>query len=101
MQLGRLKEINKFEIMDETPLYFDVVPNRVLDKKGKKSIIVRTTGSEKRHLTVTLCVTHEGDVLPGLVIFKGKRPLDITVSNIFYSYPKQSIDGRRDDDQMD
>ena len=85
-QLGHLKEINKFEMignMDETPLYFDVVPNRIIDKKGKKSITVRTTGSEKRHLTVTLCVTHEGEVLPGLVIFKGKRPLDITVVDVF------------------
>ncbi len=86
MQLVRLKEINRFEVigdMDETPLYFDIVPNRVIDKKGKKSIIVRTTGSEKRHLTVTLCVTHDGDVLPALVIFKGKTPLDITAVNVF------------------
>ena len=38
-QIERLAEINKFEVvgnMDETPLYFDVVPGRVLDKKGKK-----------------------------------------------------------------
>ena len=38
-QLQRLKEINKFEVignMDETPLYFDVVPNRILDKRGRK-----------------------------------------------------------------
>jgi len=85
-QLQRLKEINKFEVignMDETPLYFDVVPNRILDKKGKKSIIVRTTGSQKRHLTVTLCVTHDGDVLPALAIFKGKKPLDFRAQDVF------------------
>ena len=69
--------------MDETALYFDGVPNRILDKKGKKSIIVRTTGSEKRHLTVTLCVTHDGDVLPALTVFKGVRPLDIRVQDVF------------------
>ncbi len=68
--------------MDETPLYFDVVPNRILDRKGKKSISVRTTGSEKRHLTVTLCVTHDGDVHPALVIFKGKRPLQIRAQDV-------------------
>ena len=61
--------------MNETPLYFYIVPNHVLDRKEMKSIIVQTTGREKRHLTVGLCVTHEGDVLPALTIFKGKRPL--------------------------
>ena len=44
-QIKRLAEINNFEVVgniDETPLYFEVVPGRVLDKKGKKSVIVRT-----------------------------------------------------------
>ena len=85
-QLHQLKEISKFEIignMDESPLYFDIVPNHVLDQKGKKSITVRTTGSEKRHLTVILCVAHEGDVLPALTIYKGKRPLKIRTQDVF------------------
>ena len=85
-QLQRLKEINRFEVignMDETPLYFDVVPSRILDRRGKKSIIVRTTGSEKRHLTVVMCVTHDGDVLPALTIFKGKRPLQIRADGVY------------------
>ena len=41
-QIKRVAEINKFEVvgnMDETPLYFDVVPGRVLDKKGKQSVV--------------------------------------------------------------
>ena len=42
-QLQRLQEINNFEIirnMDETPLHFYVIPNHILDQRGKKSIIV-------------------------------------------------------------
>lgn len=78
---------------DETPLYFDVVPNRVLDRKGKKSIIVQTAGSQKRHLTVTLCVLHDADVLPALAIFKGKRPLGIRAQNVFVcTQPKAWMD---------
>ena len=72
-QIKRLAEINKFEVvgnMDETPLYFDVVPGRVLEEKGKKSVIVRTTGNEKRHLTVVLTVLAHGEVLPALTISK-------------------------------
>ena len=61
-QIRRLKEINNFHAignMDESPLFFDVIPNRVVASKGTKRVIVRTTGSEKRHLTATLSVTSE------------------------------------------
>ena len=37
---------------------------------------VRTTGSEKRHLTVMLAVSSAGDILTPMIIFKGKRPLE-------------------------
>ena len=54
-QLKRVKEVNSFGVignMDETPLFFDVISGRIIDSKGKKSITVLTTGSEKKHLTV-------------------------------------------------
>ena len=91
--IKRVKELYNFKVvgnMDETPLFFDVVPNRVIASKGAKSVIVRTTGSEKRHLTVTLCVTTEGEVLPGLVIFKGKRPLKIREDGVFVRVQKKA-----------
>lgn len=68
-------EINSFKVvgnMDETPLFFDIVPGRVLNSKGKHSIIVCTTGSEKRYLTVVLGVLSDGKVLPAVATFKGK-----------------------------
>ena len=40
--------------MDETPMYFDLVPSKVVDRVGAKSCIVKTTGAEKRHIAVTL-----------------------------------------------
>ena len=43
----------------------------------KKSVIVQTTGNEKRHLTIVLTVLGDGVVLPGFTIFKGKRQPDI------------------------
>ena len=60
--------------MDETP----VVPGRTIDGKGKKTIKVRTTGSEKRHITVVLAAS--GNILPPMIIFKGKT--DRTVKNL-------------------
>ena len=59
--------------MDETPMYFDVASNNTVENKGTKTISVRTTEAEKRHLTVVLAATADGKMLPGMVIFKGKR----------------------------
>ena len=58
--------------MDKTPVYLNLVPNKVVDKKGKKSIRVRTTSSEKNRVTATLCCTAAGKLLPPFVVFKGK-----------------------------
>jgi hypothetical protein len=51
------------------------VPNRTVEKQGSKSVIVRSSGSEKRHVTVVLAIAANGAVLPTMIIFKGKRPL--------------------------
>ena len=58
--------------MDETPVFFDIVPGKTIEVKGKKTVRVRTTGTEKRHLTVVLSCTASGDMLPPMIIFKGK-----------------------------
>ena len=85
-QLKKVKEVNSFGVignLDETPLFFNVIPGRVIDSKGKKIIIVQTTGSEKRHLTVTLTVLSDGTVLPAQAIFKEKRQLDFQEEGVF------------------
>ena len=40
-----------FEI-DEIPIYFDLVPRKMVDKEGIQGVLNRTTGAEKRHITV-------------------------------------------------
>lgn len=61
-------------------MYFDMVPGKTIDVKGKKMIKVRTTGSEKRHITVVLACVASGDFLPPMIIFKGKT--DRTIKNL-------------------
>ena len=58
--------------MDETPEYFDLVPGKTIDRVGVKSCVIRSTGAEKRHITVVLTVTGDGS----MVIFKGKAPTE-------------------------
>ena len=56
----------------ETPVFFDMVPERSLTQKGQKSVTIRTSGSEKRHVTVVLTVAADGFILPPMIIFWGK-----------------------------
>ena len=58
--------------MDETPVFFDMVPSRVVEKKGKKSVRVRSTSSEKRRVTAVLACSATGEMLPPMIIYKGK-----------------------------
>lgn len=63
--------------MDETPAYFDMVPSKTVDRKGKKSIKVRSTKSDKKRITVTLGCTATGKMLKPMIIFKGKTKRSI------------------------
>ena len=60
--------------MDETPIYMDMVPSKTVDVKGKKTIKVRTTKSEKNRATATLACTAAGNMLPPMIVFKGTTP---------------------------
>ena len=58
--------------MDETPLTFDMPPNRTINDKGEKTITIRTTGNEKNRITVVLACAGDGSKLRPMVIFKRK-----------------------------
>ena len=47
--------------MDETPVNMDMVGNYTVDRVGKKTILLKTTGHEKCRYTVVLSCTADGD----------------------------------------
>ena len=57
--------------MDETPLTFDMPPNRTINNTGKKTVKTHTTGNEKNWVTVVLACG-DGSKLKPMVIFKRK-----------------------------
>ena len=74
--------------MDETPLYLDTIPRKTVSRRGAKTVHVRTTCSEKNRITVTLCCTAAGKMLPPFTVFKGKtmRPLkNVTIPSGVYA----------------
>lgn len=48
---------------------------KTVDQVGVRIVSIRTTGADKRHLTVVLACTASGELLPPMLIFKGKRAL--------------------------
>ena len=74
---GRFMRIGKYPRslvgnMDETPAFFDMVPSKSICKTGSKECIVRTSGSEKKHVTIVLSATVDGKMLPPMIILKGE-----------------------------
>ena len=55
-----------------------MVPSKCIAAKGTKECVVRTSGGEKKHLTVVLSATRDGKML----IFKGKTDRTISDLNI-------------------
>ena len=66
--------------MDETRVFFDMVPNKSFAKKGFKSVVVRKSSYEKIEVTVAKCE----DILSPMIIFPvkiGRTVKDLTVPN--------------------
>lgn len=58
--------------MDEVPCFFDMLSNKTVDTKGRKTILVKSTGHEKTKFTVVLSCLADGTKLKPMVIFKRK-----------------------------
>ena len=68
--------------MNETPVFFDMVPLKCIAAKGTKECMVLTLGGEKKHLTVVLSAAGDGKMLPPMIIFKGKTDRTFSDLNI-------------------
>jgi len=52
---------------------YTIEPKRIVDLRGVSRPVVFTTGSEKKRCTVVLACRADGQLLPPMVIFKGKK----------------------------
>ena len=58
--------------MDETPMTFDLPPNRTVNLSGAKMVMIKTTEHEKTRFTVVLACMADRTKLKPVVIFKCK-----------------------------
>ena len=49
--------------MDETPIYFDLVSTKTIAQKGVKTVKRRSTGCERRHVTVVIAIAANESIL--------------------------------------
>ena len=80
--------------MDETPMNFDMPPNRTVNSKGSKTVLIKTTGHEKTRFTVVLACMADGTKLKPMVVFKRKTmpKLKFPAGVIVHVHPKGWMD---------
>ena len=86
--------------MDQTPIPYSFPSSRTLEKKGTKSIHVRTSTSDTKRATLAATVTASGELLTPFLIFKGKTDGRIA-SRELQTYPEECIYACQDKAWMD
>ena len=62
-------------VMDETPVWVEPLAETTIDRKGVKSVPIKTTGHEKVRLTVALTAKADGTKLKPYIIIPRKREI--------------------------
>ena len=63
---------NKVWAADETPVFYDLISSRTVEKKGRQEVKVRSSGGEKKMVTCIPVASNDGDKKPITIIFRGK-----------------------------
>ena len=58
--------------MDQTPIFFTMVPRTTLNVSGARTVNLRTSTSSSMRVTAAITVTASGHQLPEFMVFKGK-----------------------------
>ena len=58
--------------MDQTPVFFTMVPRTTLNAVGERTVTVRSSTSSTMRVTVAVTVTAAGNMLKPMIVFKGK-----------------------------
>lgn len=60
---------------DETPCWMKIPGDTTVERSGKKSVPLLSTGHEKSRFTFLLSATADGKKLKPFIVFKGVRPI--------------------------
>ena len=77
--------------MDQTPVFFSMVPNKTLNVAGERSINVGTSTGSTMWLTCAVTVSAAGDILRPFIVFKGKHVGRIACELIVHIFVKTEL----------
>jgi hypothetical protein len=73
--------------------FFDMPCNYTIDFKSEKQVAMKTTGNEKLHVTVMVCLTTNDNTLPPYIILNRKTvPKEFLLQRSNSSGPKKCMD---------
>ena len=72
-KIGDVQNMCNIYNMDETPIWFEMISKNTVTKLGEKTVTKRTFGSERTRISVILCISADGQKIPPLLVFKGKK----------------------------
>jgi len=67
-------------LMDETAVYFDDDRTQTVDLKGRKHVVMKSTGFASMRITVVAAVWANGEKAPPMVIHKAKTKAEINAN---------------------
>ena len=80
-------------VMDETPVWVEPLAETTIDRKGVKSVPIKSTGHEKVRLTVALTAKVDGTKLKPYIIIPRKREikeLKDSIKDVVLSFNQKS-----------
>jgi hypothetical protein len=69
---GHNRDLRFIINMDQTPVYFSMNAKRTCEVIEKKTIHIRTSTNDTKHVTVAVTIMADGTLLPSTLVFKGK-----------------------------
>ena len=72
--VGILRDVKpiRFVNMDQTAVYFEPQVSKTINKRGLRTVAVRSCGSNSHRLSAFLAVSSDGTKLPPFIVFKAK-----------------------------
>ena len=58
--------------MDETALFMNIASTKTIARIESKSVVIKTHGQEKVHVTAILCIIADASKVPRMLVFKGQ-----------------------------
>jgi membrane glycosyltransferase len=69
--------------MDQTAVFYAMVPRTTINKKGAKTVSIRDTAKSAVRITVALAITAAGTVMKPYIVMKGKFDYNVILFVLF------------------